>query len=145
MIPSFKPGILSSNKIRASAGQADVTPNAVDLINIDNQTSTRFTTQQISGISTSITLEITFSGTSPGTRLGYKVETAGSTPSYTTGTLSSNGFTAITAYPTSFSVSNNQYVSFGINAAVARSNSATITVKNTTDSSATLDTFTLTW
>lgn len=143
MIPSFKPGILSSNKIRAAAN--DVTPNAVNWVNIDNQTSTRFTTQQISGISTSITLEITFTGSNPGTRLGYKVETAGSTPSYTTGTLTGNGFTVISAYPTSFSVSNNQYVSFGINTALARGNSATITVKNTTDSSATLDTFLLSW
>jgi hypothetical protein len=58
MIPSFKPGILSSNRIRAVAS-ADVTPSAIDWTdNSDSLTeiATGNGAQTISGINTSINL-----------------------------------------------------------------------------------------
>lgn len=62
MIPSFKPGIMSSNQIRAAGGGADVTPNAV---NWDDYTfiayngtvqGTASGAKTISGINTSINI-----------------------------------------------------------------------------------------
>lgn len=107
---------------------------------------TRYTTKQITGIDTTITLSVNYTGaTNPGSRVWYKVETAASAPSYTTSSPSLYGFTQILALPGSFSVTNNQYVSFGLASAVNRGSTVTITVTNTTNANTQLDTFTISY
>lgn len=127
----------------AAGGGGDVTPNAVNWDPI-NAGGTRFTTQQITSISTSITVQLTVSaGQNPSTRLWFKKDTTA--PSYTTSSPSAYGFTQITAYPTNITVSNNEYLSFGMASAITRGSSGTIAVTNTSDSNTVLDTFTVTW
>ena len=127
----------------ARAAGSDNTPAAVNWLTL-NSGGTRFSTQQITSISSSITVELTVSaGTSPGTRLWFKKDTT--VPSYTTSSPSAYGFTQIAAYPTSITVNNNEYLSFGMASAVARGSSGTIAVTNTSDSNTVLDTFTLQW
>ena len=137
----------ASRVARAAAGGGgggDVTPNAVNWGNIISSGGARFTTQQITSISTSITVQVTISaGQNPGTRLWFKKDTTA--PSYTTSSPSVYGFTQITAYPTNITVSNNEYLSFGMASAVARGSLGTIAVTNTSDSNTVLDTFTVAW
>lgn len=62
MIPSFKPGIMSSNRIKVSVA-SDVIPDAVnwtDVSVIAPPFSVDTNSQTISGINTTIELEITF-------------------------------------------------------------------------------------
>jgi hypothetical protein len=115
----------------------DNTPNAVDWTNILTN-GTRFTTQQITSISSSITVQVTASG-SPGTRLFFKIDTT--VPSYTSSSPSFYGFTQITAFPVNITVNNNEYLSFGMNVGINRGSSSTVTVTNTSDSNTVLDTF----
>jgi hypothetical protein len=61
MIPSFRPGILSSNRIRAAAVAADVTPNAVNWNDVEQITppyAVNSNTVTFSGINTTITLHV---------------------------------------------------------------------------------------
>ena len=126
----------SSRVARVAAG-GDVTPNAVNWANISTN-STRFATQQITSISSSITVQVTASG-SPGTRLWFKIDTT--VPSYTTSSPSIYGFTNVAAFPVNITINNNEYLSFGMASAVTRGNSSTVTVTNTSDSNTVLDTF----
>ena len=136
----------ASRVARAAAGGGgggDVTPNAVNWGTII-VSGTRFTTQQITSISTSITVQLTVSaGQSPSARLWFKKDTT--SPSYTTSSPSAYGFTQITAYPTNITVNNNEYLSFGMASAGNRGSSATIAVTNTSDSNTVLDTFAVQW
>jgi len=115
----------------------DNTPAAVDWTNIVIN-GTRFTTQQITSISSSITVQVTASG-SPGTRLWFKIDTT--VPSYTTSSPSIYGFTNVAAFPVNITVNNNEYLSFGMNVGINRGSSSTVTVTNTSDSNTVLDTF----
>jgi hypothetical protein len=129
------------------AGGGDVTPNPTpNWVNISDPQSSpsTVTVQQIQGITSTINLEVSRSG---GVfKIYYKIDN--SVPAWTNGgTNSSNftGWTEITSFPVVISVSNNQYVSFGVAAASFGQNAtATITVKNNSDSAITLDTFTAT-
>jgi hypothetical protein len=58
MIPSFKPGIMSSNQIRAAGGGVDVTPNAVDWNDVVSSVSATTNTVTITGINTAINLSV---------------------------------------------------------------------------------------
>lgn len=139
MIPSFKHGIIASSIKKIVAAGVDVTPAAVNWGNLAVG-GTRYSTQQITSIESSITLQVTVSG-SPGTRLWYKKDTT--SPNYTTSSPTIYGFTNITSYPTNITVNNNEYLSFGMAVAIDRGNSATFTVTNTSDSNTVLDTFTI--
>lgn len=131
-------GLAKSICVNAKKGSAvDNTPAAVNWTDIVIN-GTRFTTQQITSISSSITVQVTASGV-PGTRLWFKIDTT--VPSYTTSSPSVYGFTQITAYPVNVTVNNNEYLSFGMASAVARASSSTVTVTNTSDSNTVLDTF----
>mgnify|MGYP003654156573 CR=1 FL=1 len=132
----------------SGGGGADVTPNPTPNwadISIDENTGLYTTAvQQVQGISSPITLELSINNASFIT-IYYKVD--GSAPSWTNGGTqwdgNSIGWTQIISFPVTFSVSNNQYVSFGctsLSLAVIR----TLTVKNNSDGAATLDTFTAT-
>jgi hypothetical protein len=134
MIPSFKPGILSSNIIRAAGGGggSDVTPNAVDWFEASStgcETSTN--TQTISGISTSINLSVSwiFQGGDQSGIFSYSKNGGANV------TISSN--------PTTISVSNSDTLNFTLASSVfgLSNDGRTITVTNTSDNNTVLDTF----
>jgi len=72
----------------------------------------------------------------------YKVQSTGTVPS-SSSDPASNGYTNIRHNDT-LTVSNNQYVVFGVQSGTGVTTSSTITVKNNSDGNATLDTFTAT-
>jgi hypothetical protein len=137
MIPSFRPGIISSNRIRAAA-TADNTPNAVDWTIPTSTTATTNTSigQQITGIDSSITLQLNLSGTGVAT-VSYGTNSTNSTPSTWTQIGSGAPFTGDTS---TFSISNNQWVFFQFTRHVTCQN-VTVTIKNVSNSNTTLDTF----
>lgn len=139
ILPSFSlGGVFVITPVQASS---DNTPSSVNWSTI-NVATPLYTTQQITSISSTISLSLTathVTGGLIGTRLWYKLDNT--SPSYTTGTPSSNGFTQISSYPISIVVSNNQYLSFGVASATNRGANTTITVTNTSDSNTVLDSF----
>jgi len=124
MIPSFKPGILSSNRIRAVAS-ADVTPNAVNWNNVAAPGGST-NTQTITGINTAINLTISYTGYSVGTFNVYKNDSEISL-------TEDNPFT--------LSVSNNDEIYFY--AFSIEVTSISVTVTNASDGNTVLDTFTI--
>ena len=137
MIPSFKPGIMSSNRIRAAGGGADVTPNAVNWINTGDGSITQATTSmlQITGISQSITIRISWTSTGSGGTFEYSLQST-NVFGTATATLSSS--------PTDITVSPNQYLGFRLTAALLGTQTRSVTITNVSDSNTTLDTFVLT-
>jgi len=127
------------------AGGGDVTPNPTpnwaDISNYSSSPST-VAVQQIQGITTTINLEVSRSGDV--FKIYYNIDN--SAPAWTNGGTNFNnltGWTEITSFPVVISVSNNQYVSFSVGAVFfGQDSTATITVKNNSDSATTLDTFT---
>ena len=73
------------------------------------------------------------------TSLRYKIQSTSTVPSSTAGLPSSNGYT-VALHNATITVSNNQYLVFVCQGA----GTTTVTVNNTSDSNATLDTFTAT-
>lgn len=144
MIPSFKPGILSSNRIRAAGGGADVTPNAVNWANIGYNADTgnfTYSEKQITGINTTITLKVQIPAQYTGFGVYYLVSnTSGDIVS---GDGESSAEPAIVATQVlnngTFTVSNNQYVTFGAYTSCFNVG-LSITVINQSDSNTTLDT-----
>ena len=128
---------------KASGGGADNTPAAVNWSNcgevsVKKRTTYVYSAQQITGISTSITLQVEFSNTGF-TYLSYKIQSTSTVPG-------SNdppplGGYSNAAHNATITVSNNEYLVFCASGSVG---STTVTVKNTSDSNATLDTFTAT-
>ena len=118
------------------------TPNWADIYYSDTQLPL-VAVQQIQGIASTINLEV--SRSSAGFNMYYKIDN--SAPAWTNGgplnPVTFVGWTQITSFPGVINVSNNQYVSFGCSGTVT-STTATITVKNNSDSAITLDTFTAT-
>ena len=136
MIPSFKPGIMSSNRIRAAVA-ADVTPNAVDWANVGSLTTTLATTsmQQITGISQSITLRISWTTSGGTVTLGYSLNS--------TNTYSQTA--SLTSSPTDITVSNNQWLGFQSSyVSGAGTVPTTFTITNVSDNNTTLDTVVVT-
>jgi hypothetical protein len=135
IIPSFH----ASRGARAAANSG-VTPNAVNWANcglIVNVTTYVYSAQQITGITTPITLRTVLSITSfP--HLMYKVQSTSTVPA-SSSTPASNGYTNISNNGT-LTVSNNQWLIFC--AKVGNTINTTVTVNNTSDGNATLDTFT---
>jgi len=137
--PDFKVQAPSSN---------DVTPNSVNWANIQYDGNTNayiVAVQQITGINTSITLEVTATGI-VNAILYVKVDN--SSPTWSNGGSwdgDITGWTSLnnTQLPYTFTVTNNQYVSFGCDPDSPGVALRTITVKNNSDGAATLDTFTL--
>ena len=130
---------------KASGGGADNTPAAVNWGNVQvvafKKISSVYTysAQQITGISTSITLKTEFSNTGY-LYLYYKIQSTSTVPS-SIYNPPPQGYTNILHNGT-ITVSNNEWVVFGVNKGTT--SSSTITVKNTSDSNTTLDTFTAT-
>jgi len=131
---------------KASGGGGDNTPNAVNWPN----TSVTFTksqyqyfyqAQQISGISTSITLQIELSDVTF-VELYYKVQSTSTVPALTSPPLSNSYLNIL--HNGTITISNNEYLVFVPIRSAAGTPTTTVTVKNTSDSNATLDTFTAT-
>lgn len=119
---------------------ADVTPAAVDWANcglIVNYYTYVYSAQKITGINTTITLRTVFSATAF-SHLMYKVQSTSTVPA-SSSTPASNGYTNILHNGT-LTVSNDQWIVFC--AKVSSTTNTTVTVNNTSDGNATLDTFT---
>jgi len=125
MIPSFKPGILSSNRIRAVAS-ADVTPNAVNWNDVSAPGGST-NTVTITGINTAINLSISWTGYGVGAFNVYKNDSETS--------LADEGS------PYTLSVSNNDEIYFYASSVEVASISVTVT--NASDGDTVLDTFTI--
>ena len=125
----------------AGGGGGDNTPAAV------NWTTVRayglkpvvyiYSAQQITGIDTSITLQVVFSNTAY-ISLRYKIQSTSTVPA-SSSPPGLNGYSTA-LHNATITVSNNQYLVFGAQG----SGTTTVTVNNTSDSNATLDTFTAT-
>lgn len=128
----------------------DVTPNAVNW-QLDNRVSefggsSSFTEQQITGINTTITLKLTNTGELP-VQIYYRVGNTSITPDicYDYGTyyqyadLNNDGFyeSINGGSNVTFSVSNNQYVGFGL----LQEDQTQWTIRNVSDGDALLSTF----
>ena len=116
------------------AGGGDVTPNAVNWANVTGEYSNVTTSMlQITGITTSITLKVSFTGAQVNQK--YSVQ---SSAIFGTGTAIANDGT--------FTVSNNQYVGFRADCggACVSAKVSTWTITNVSDGNAVLDTFTIT-
>jgi hypothetical protein len=131
----------------AGGGGGDNTPNAVNWADVTTSAGSKpvgyryaYSAQQITGVDTSITLRTVFTTTSY-VGLYYKVQSTSTVPA-STSAPTSNGYTNILHNGT-ITVSNNEYVVFSTVGAGSNTNSV-ITVNNTSDSNATLDTFTAT-
>jgi hypothetical protein len=127
------------------AGGGDVTPNPTPNwadIYYNNTQFPLVAVQQIQGVTSTINLEV--SRSSGDFNMYYKIDN--SAPAWTNGGILNPitfvGWTQIMSFPVVINVSNNQYVSFGCSS--FNNTTATITVKNNSDSAITLDTFTAT-
>lgn len=129
MIPSFKPGIMSSNRIRAAGGGADVTPNAVDWNDDVSSVSSTTNTVTITGINTAINLSISYTGYGTGVFSAYKNDTE---------------FDLTNDNPYTLSVSNNDEVYFVYSGSGGEESTVSVTVTNASDGNTVLDTFTMT-
>ena len=138
-------GLAKSICVNAKKTAADNTPAAVNWGDVQVATVKKvgaaytYSAQQITGISTSITLKTEFSNTNY-LYLYYKIQSTSTVPdSYYN--PPPQGYTNILHNGT-ITVSNNEWVVFGVNYGTI--SSSTITVKNNSDGDVTLDTFTAT-
>ena len=125
----------------AGGGGGDNTPAAVNWSNVSQVGAGKINTyvysaQQITGIDTSITLQVVFSNTAF-SALRYKIQSTSTVPASNSAPLSNSYSSA--SHNGTITVSNNEYLVF---ASQGTSGSTTVTVNNTSDSNATLDTFT---
>jgi len=145
MIPSFKHGIIASSRPRVVAAVgSDVTPNAVNWADITYEGEAPawyYTEKQITGINQTITLKVEYNTTFGSTLYYYVSSSPGSIISGGGGTdavpPTSLGMISIANNGT-FTVSNNEYVTFG--AIIGCGENTTITVKNQSDGDSTMDT-----
>jgi hypothetical protein len=131
---------------KASGGGSDNTPNAVNWPNTQvtvtkSQYQYLYQVQQISGITTSITLQIELSDVAF-VELYYKVQSTSTVPALTSPPLSNSYLNIL--HNGTITISNNQFLVFVPIRSAVGTPTTTVTVKNTSDSNATLDTFTAT-
>ncbi len=139
-------GLAKSICVNAKKTAADNTPAAVNWTDITTSSGFKpvgfryaYSAQQITGISTSITLQTEFSNTGY-LYLYYKVQSTNTVPA-STSAPTSNGYTNILHNGT-ITVSNNEYVVFSTTG--GENTNSVITVNNTSNNNQTLDTFTAT-
>jgi len=127
---------------KKASGGGDNTPNAVNWSNVSQtgilkNNSYVYSAQQITGVSTSIILQVVFSNTAFDA-LRYKIQSTSTVPASNSSPLN-NSYLQIFHNGT-ITVSNNEYLVFVTSG--GSGTSTTVTVNNTSDSNATLDTFT---
>jgi len=119
---------------------ADFIPNLINWIGVTASTltfpTTMYDTQQITGINQTIILRTNFTAFTGAANLFYKIDDT--SPSYA-GSPIDNGFMTASSLGT-FSVSNNQYITFGAKYALGVQN-RTISIENVSDSNTVIDTF----
>jgi len=130
------------NAKKASGGGADNTPAAVNWSNVSQTGSGKsftyvYSAQQITAISTSIILQVVFSNTAF-SALRYKIQSTSTVPASNSSPGANSYISA--SHNSTITVSNNEYLVFGSQGSGGQS--TTVTVNNTSDSNATLDTFT---
>ena len=139
IIPSFHAGRVA--RAVAGGGGGGNTPAAVNWSNVSQGGAKTgpwvYSAQQITAISTSITLRVVFSNTGF-SNLRYKIQSTGTVPATNSAPLSNSYISA--SHNSTITVSNNQYLVFASQGPSGQS--TTVTVNNTSDSNATLDTFT---
>lgn len=129
----------------SGGGGADVTPNPTpNWIEATYNAMTgqyNYTTQQIQGIDTTITLKLEYNDTSIG-KVWYSINNIDPIPlePYPPSGQPSISFTQISNNGT-FTVSNNQWVTFGLEANGSINGQFLVTVRNQSDSNVVLDTF----
>ena len=125
----------------AGGGGGGNTPAAVNWSNVSQGGAKTgpwvYSAQQITAISTSITLQVVFSNTGF-SALRYKIQSTSTVPASNSSPLN-NSYIQISHNGT-ITVSNNQYLVFVCSGSSGQS--TTVTVNNTSDSNTTLDTFT---
>jgi hypothetical protein len=123
---------------------ADNTPDAVNWGNIAWYIGDSFgtiTSKQITGISNSINLNVSDFITSPDAVLYYQVSNSEITGNITSAPTSP--WQQVSEFGTTFSVNNNQWVSFCCYGTGNTKNAETISVYNQSNSNVLLDTFTI--
>jgi hypothetical protein len=115
----------------AGGGGGDVTPNAVNWANTSGDLIAQTTMLQITGITSSITLRVAYSGNNINQKYSKQ-----STASFGTGTAIANNGT--------FTISNNQYLGFSCESPYPYFNTDSFTITNVSDADVVLDTFQLT-
>jgi hypothetical protein len=147
---NFKPAPygVGVNRVQQAPSGPDITPNPLNWQNISYSyvpvDTYIYTTQQVTGINASITLRIQYS-TVPANSffLYYKIDSISPTYNPAIDPLA-QGFT-IALNNAVFNVTNNQYITFGVEPSVGWDGvttiNATVTIRNVTDSNAILDTF----
>jgi hypothetical protein len=143
IIPSSTHGVIASSRPRVVVASGDVTPNAVNFTSIyynNDVIEYGYTEKQITGINQTITLKVQYN--SPGSTVYYSVSNSSGFAVFGDNNSPNSpldyGMTAISNNGT-FTVSNNQYVTFGVTPVC--SVSAIVTVLNQSDGDAVLDTF----
>ena len=134
-------GCLHKYKHRISTIGSDIIPNSVDWSDIKYYFDfgpIEFTSKQITGINSNISIKINLSSSNP--LLYYKVTsnqvTSGS------GTPISDGYTQITDNNLISNIANNQWITFRTYVSYITSyGPTTVTVKNNSDNDSVLDTF----
>ena len=134
--------IIPSQHASRVARAADNTPAAVNWSNVSQVGAGKnntyvYSAQQITGIGTSITLQVVFSNTGFAA-LRYKIQSTSTVPASNSAPLSNSYSSA--SHNGTITVSNNEYLVFASSGSSGQS--TTVTVNNTSDSNATLDTFT---
>lgn len=145
IIPSSSFGIVASSRPRiAVAVGSDVTPNAVNWSDItynQNSAEVGYSSQQITGINTDITLS---ASSVSGGGLYYKISDTQQTGIISN--LTSQGYVAIPSAGGNLApVSNNKWVTFANAMGNEMGSGTTITIRNGTDGNAVVDTFVMTF
>lgn len=106
-------------------GASDVTPNAVNWGNVSGTDFAANANQTISGITSSITISLSISGNDDSETISYRIDSG-----------------SYVGYTIPFSVSNGQTLNFGVAVLPLTTAGGTVTVRNDSAGSVTLDTFT---
>ena len=114
----------------------DVTPNAVNWADDNTGNEATTTMQQITGISQDITLTVSWTGQETGGAFYYNINS--------TNTYNIGSHISLTSSPTSITISNNQYLGFRLYYTAGGTKTRAVTVTNSSDGGAAIDTFTLT-
>jgi hypothetical protein len=150
IIPSSTHGVIASSRPRVvvAGGGGDVTPNAVNWADVyynNDVLQWFYSERQITGINTTITLKVEYTTAFPLSLYYHVSNSSGAIVSGDALSAASPAGNSQLLFPSgsTFSVSNNQYVTFSVLPSCG--DSVIFTVKNESDGNTTLDTFNGYW